>query len=76
MLENQFGFTYRSDCWVIGLSYNEYLLSRSNINNDARYDNSVSLSFSLLGLGDGAGFGYSTASGNALGYRSPFGLKN
>ncbi len=76
MLESQFGFTYRSDCWVIGLNYNEYLLSRSNINNDARYDNSVSLSFSLLGLGDGAGFGYSTASGNALGYRSPFGLKN
>ncbi|CZF83448.1 LPS assembly protein LptD [Grimontia marina] len=76
MLENQLGITYRSDCWVIGLSYNEYLLARSNINDIARYDNNISLSFSLLGLGANAGFGYSSASGNALGYRNPFGLKN
>lgn len=76
MLENQFGITYHSDCWVIGLSYNEYLLSRGNINDEARYDNNISLSFSLLGLGANAGFGYSSASGNALGYRNPFGLKN
>ncbi len=76
MLENQLGITYRSACWVIGLSYNEYLLARSNINDIAKYDNNISLSFSLLGLGTNAGFGYSTASGNALGYRNPFGLKN
>ncbi|MDD1793880.1 LPS assembly protein LptD [Enterovibrio sp. ZSDZ42] len=76
MLENQLGITYTSACWVIGLHYNEYLMARSNINNPAVYDNSISLSFSLLGLGANAGFGYSTGSGNALGYRSPFGLKN
>ncbi|WP_407332082.1 LPS assembly protein LptD [Enterovibrio sp. 27052020O] len=76
MLENQLSITYTSACWVIGLNYNEYLLARGNINDPARYDNSISLSFSLLGLGANAGFGYSTGSGNALGYRSPFGLKN
>lgn len=76
MLENQLGFTYRSACWVIGLSYNEYLLARDNINDQPKYDNNVTLSFSLLGLGANAGFGYSTDSGNALGYRSPFGLKH
>ncbi|WP_028023526.1 LPS assembly protein LptD [Enterovibrio calviensis] len=76
MLENQLGITYTSACWVIGLHYNEYLVARSNINNPAVYDNSISLSFSLLGLGANAGFGYSAGSGNALGYRSPFGLKN
>ncbi|OOF26835.1 LPS assembly protein LptD [Salinivibrio proteolyticus] len=76
MLENQFSLTYRSDCWVIGLSYNEYLLSRSNINSDPEYDNNVTLSFSLLGLGAQSGFNFSTDSGNALGYRDPFALKN
>ncbi|PKF51150.1 LPS assembly protein LptD [Enterovibrio nigricans] len=76
LLENQFGITYTSACWAIGLSYNKYLMSRSNINDPAQYDNNISLSFSLLGLGAGAGFGYSSANGNALGYTNPFGLRN
>lgn len=75
-LENQFGITYHSDCWVIGISYNEYLMSRSDISQDPKYDNNVTLTFSLLGLGVDSGFGYSTAGGNALGYRNPFALKN
>ncbi len=76
MLENQIGLAYTSACWVIGLSFNQYLLARSNINQPAKYENNFSLSFSLLGLGANAGFGYSTANGNTLGYRNPFGLKN
>lgn len=76
MLENQVGMTYSSSCWVMGFSYNEYLLARSNIHNLPKYDNNFTFSFSLLGLGANAGFGYSTDSGNALGYRNPFGLKN
>ncbi len=75
LIENQFGITYRSECWVIGFSYNKYLLARNNINESAIYDNNVTLSFSLLGLGANAGFG-NTANGNALGYINPFGLKN
>ncbi len=76
MLENQVGLIYRSACWSIGLSYNQYLLSRDNINQPTMYDNNISLSFSLLGLGANSDFGYSTAQGNSLGYRNPFGLNN
>ncbi|OOF06715.1 LPS assembly protein LptD [Salinivibrio sp. MA607] len=76
MLENQVSLTYRSDCWVVGLSYNEYLMSRADINADPVYDNNVTLSFSLLGLGADSGFNFNTDSGNALGYRDPFALKN
>lgn len=76
MLENSVRLTYRSDCWVIGIGYNEYLLTRSNINSPAIYDNNLAFSFSLLGLGANAGFGYSTARGNTLGYRNPFTLRN
>ncbi len=76
MLENQVGLAYTSACWLIGLNFNQYLLARSNINQPAKYENNFSLSFSLLGLGANAGFGYTTANGNTLGYRNPFGLKN
>lgn len=76
MIENQLGISYSSSCWVVGFSYNEYLLARSNIHNLPKYDNNFTFSFSLLGLGANAGFGYSTDTGNALGYRNPFGLKN
>lgn len=76
MLENQASLTYNSACWMLGLNFNQYLLARSNINQVAKYENNFSLSFSLLGLGANAGFGYSTASGSTLGYRNPFGLKN
>ncbi len=76
MLENQVGMTYTSSCWVIGFSYNEYLLARNNIHNIPKYDNNFTFTFSLLGLGANAGFGYSSDTGNALGYRNPFGLRN
>lgn len=76
MLENQFGVTYSSSCWVLGFNYNEYLLARNNIHDTPKYDNNFTFTFSLLGLGANAGFGYSTANGNALGYTNPFGLKN
>ncbi|MGL5335785.1 MAG: LPS assembly protein LptD, partial [Enterovibrio sp.] len=76
MLESLMQLTYRSSCWTIGLGYNEYLLSRSNINDLAKYENNISLSFSLLGLGTNSSFGYNSASGNALGYRSLFALNN
>lgn len=76
MLESLMQLTYRSSCWTIGLGYNEYLLSRSNINDLPKYENNISLSFSLLGLGTNTSFGYNSATGNALGYRSLFALKN
>lgn len=75
MIENQIGMTYTSSCWMLGFSFNEYLLARSNIYDTPKYDNNFTFTFSLLGLGANAGFGYSTDNGNALGYSNPFGLK-
>ncbi len=49
MLESKVGFTYRSACWMIGLSYNRY--AKDSLSKDfTEYDSNVSFSFSLLGL--------------------------
>ncbi|MFD2176444.1 LPS assembly protein LptD [Veronia pacifica] len=75
-LENQVGLVYRDACWQLGLTYSEYLLSRGNISQEPKFDSGVSLSFSLLGLGANAGFGFSDNTKSALGYYNPYGLKN
>ncbi|ATF09673.1 LPS assembly protein LptD [Candidatus Enterovibrio altilux] len=73
-LAKQFGLTYQSACFVIGLYYNKSLLSRSSINDPAKYDSRVYFSLSFLGLG--REFDYRPVKGNVLGHRHPFGLKN
>ncbi|MBP2700209.1 LPS assembly protein LptD [Photobacterium lucens] len=77
MLESKVGFTYRSACWMIGLSYNRY--AKDPLSQDfTEYDSNVSFSFSLLGLqGAGPSFGQSSDDGgNILSYGDPFTLNN
>ncbi len=76
MLESKVGFTYRSACWMIGLSYNRY--AKDPLYNDfTEYDSNVSFSFSLLGLQGMRPFGKSSDDGgNILSYGDPFTLNN
>ncbi|WP_318454656.1 LPS assembly protein LptD [Photobacterium leiognathi] len=77
MLESKVGFTYRSACWMIGLTYNRY--AKDSLSKDfTEYDSNVSFSFSLLGLqGAGPSFGQSSDDGgNILSYGDPFTLNN
>lgn len=78
MLEGQITLNYRSACWMISLGYNEYLMSRANVNTiAAEYEQNFSISFSLLGLTGGApSFGSTSDGGNAIGYGRPFYLNN
>ncbi|WP_318407925.1 LPS assembly protein LptD [Photobacterium leiognathi] len=76
MLESKVGFTYRSACWMIGLSYNRY--AKDPLSQDfTEYDSNVSFSFSLLGLQGMRPFGKSSDDGgNILSYGDPFTLNN
>ncbi|WP_318459778.1 LPS assembly protein LptD [Photobacterium leiognathi] len=77
MLESKVGFTYRSACWMIGLTYNRY--AKDPLSQDfTEYDSNVSFSFSLLGLqGVTPTFGQSSDNGgNILSYGDPFTLNN
>ncbi len=76
MLESKVGFTYRSACWMIGLSYNRY--AKDPLYSDfTEYDSNVSFSFSLLGLQGAMTFGKSSDDGgNILSYGDPFTLNN
>ncbi|GAA06944.1 LPS assembly protein LptD [Photobacterium leiognathi] len=76
MLESKVGFTYRSACWMIGLSYNRY--AKDPLSKDfTEYDSNVSFSFSLLGLQGMKPFGKSSDDGgNILSYGDPFTLNN
>ena len=77
MLEGQISLNYRAACWMISLGYNEYLISRSNVNTQpAEYEQNFSISFSLLGLAGVAPIGGSTSSGNSITYGRPFYLNN
>ncbi|WP_318519225.1 LPS assembly protein LptD [Photobacterium leiognathi] len=76
MLESKVGFTYRSACWMIGLTYNRY--AKDSLSKDfTEYDSNVSFSFSLLGLQGMRPFGKSSDDGgNILSYGDPFTLNN
>ncbi|WP_318433617.1 LPS assembly protein LptD [Photobacterium leiognathi] len=76
MLESKVGFTYRSACWMIGLTYNRY--AKDPLSKDfTEYDSNVSFSFSLLGLQGMQPFGKSSDDGgNILSYGDPFTLNN
>ncbi|GAB3528043.1 LPS assembly protein LptD [Photobacterium alginatilyticum] len=79
MLEGQITLNYRSACWMISLGYNEYLMSRSNVNTQpAEYEQNFSISFSLLGLAGVPAVGASgtATGGNAIAYGRPFYLNN
>ncbi|QUJ67797.1 LPS assembly protein LptD [Photobacterium sp. GJ3] len=77
MVEGQISLNYRSDCWMITLGYNEYMVARSNVNTQpVEYEQNFSISFSLLGLAGASAVGASSASGNAIGYGRPFYLNN
>lgn len=75
MLESQVGLTYRSACWLIDLTYNQY--ASSSLGQDfTQYENNLTLSFSLLGLQGAKPLGYSTDTSNALSYGNSFSLNN
>jgi len=77
MVEGQVSLNYRSDCWMITLGYNQYMVARSNVNTQpVEYEQNFSISFSLLGLAGVAPVGASSASGNAIAYGRPFYLNN
>ncbi|MGF1757972.1 LPS assembly protein LptD [Photobacterium sagamiensis] len=75
MLESQVGLTYRSACWLIGLTYNQYASTSLGLDS-TDYESNVTLSFSLLGLQGAKPLGYSTDTGNALSYGNSFSLNN
>ncbi|UTM56964.1 LPS assembly protein LptD [Photobacterium sp. CCB-ST2H9] len=77
MVEGQISLNYRSDCWMITLGYNEYMVARSNVNTQpVDYEQNFSISFSLLGLAGVSPVGAASASGNAIAYGRPFYLNN
>ncbi len=75
MVEGQVGLTYRSACWLIGLTYNKYASSSLGSSN-TEYENNVSLTFSLLGLQGAKPFGASSDTGNTMTYGNSFSLNN
>lgn len=84
------GLTYTSDCWYIGFTYSNKLVSwepnfASYPNSQPTYENNFGFNFGIIGFGTqigtsssevGTASGGSSATGMSLGYGRPFLLNN